>query len=178
MAVAIGSEIDVLHVDDEPDFAELAAEFLKRHDQRFMVETSSSVKAGLERLAHNGGFDCIISDYDMPGQNGIEFLKAIRELHPDLPFILFTGKGSEEIASEAISAGVTDYLQKEAGTDQYAVLANRARNAVLRYRAERDAERTQARLEAIAENSSDVIVTIDPESRIRFANGTAEEVFG
>jgi DNA-binding NtrC family response regulator len=54
----------------------------------------------------------------MPGVDGLEFLASVREEYPDLPFILFTGKGSEEIASEAISRGVTDYLQKETGTDQ------------------------------------------------------------
>lgn len=81
-------------------------------------------------------FDCIISDYEMPGQTGIEFLETVRADYPDLPFILYTGKGSEEIASDAITAGVTDYLQKAASTDQYAVLANRVTNAVESYRSQ------------------------------------------
>lgn len=121
--------IRILHVDDEPDVADLAATFLEREDSQFIVETVSSASDGLDRLSDTQ-FDCIISDYDMPGQNGIEFLEAVRNQYPDLPFILYTGKGSEEIASEAISAGVTDYLQKTTGTDQYTVLANRVRNAV------------------------------------------------
>ncbi len=62
----------------------------------------------------------------MPGQDGIEFLESVRAIDEKLPFILFTGKGSEEVASEAISAGVTDYLQKHQGTDQYTMLANRS----------------------------------------------------
>jgi DNA-binding NarL/FixJ family response regulator len=74
----------------------------------------------------------------MPGMDGIEFLQAVREEFPDLPFILFTGKGSEAVASEAISAGVTDYLQKDTGTNQYTVLTNRVRNAVKRREAERE----------------------------------------
>ncbi len=81
-------------------------------------------------------FDCVVSDYDLPGQNGIVFLRTVREQFPDLPFILYTGKGSEEVAMEAISAGVTDYLQKESGTDQYTVLANRITNAVESHRSE------------------------------------------
>ena len=80
----------------------------------------------------------MVTDYDMPGRDGIEFLEAVREEHPELPFILFTGKGSEAVASETISAGVTDYLQKEAGTEQYAALATRIRNVVTRYRRERE----------------------------------------
>jgi DNA-binding NtrC family response regulator len=60
----------------------------------------------------------------------LEFLDRLRQHRSELPFILFTGKGNEEIASEAITAGVTDYLQKETGTDQYRVLANRIHNSV------------------------------------------------
>ncbi|MFW5938625.1 MAG: PAS domain S-box protein, partial [Halanaeroarchaeum sp.] len=56
------------------------------------------------------------------------------------PFILFTGKGSEDVASDAIAAGVTDYLQKERGSGQYTVLANRIENAVDQYRTTERAE--------------------------------------
>ncbi len=169
--------VRILHVDDDPDLADLAATFLTREDDRFEIETAHTVSDGRDLLAQSA-FDCIVSDYDMPGRNGIEFLEAVREDYPDLPFILYTGKGSEEIASDAISAGVTDYLQKESGTDQYTILANRIRNAVERYWAEREAEHTRAQLQAIADNSADAILTIDTESRIRFANAAVEEHFG
>lgn len=53
----------------------------------------------------------------MPGLDGLDVLERVRGEYPDLPFILFTGKGSEEIASDAISKGVTDYLQKGGGTE-------------------------------------------------------------
>jgi PAS domain S-box-containing protein len=127
-----GTDIRVLHVDDNPDFAAVAAEMLEREDDRFTVRTATSASEGLGQLS-DAEFDCLVSDYDMPGQNGIEFLEAVREEYPELPFILYTGKGSEEVASEAISAGVTDYLQKESGTDHYAVLANRITNVVESY---------------------------------------------
>jgi PAS domain S-box-containing protein len=136
MSIEQRDEITVLHVDDEPDFADLAAEYLEREDDRISVLTATSVQDGLAILAE-ADVDCIISDYDMPDTNGIEFLESIRDNRPDLPFILYTGKGSEEVASEAISAGVTDYLQKETGADQYALLANRVVNAVERTRAGR-----------------------------------------
>jgi PAS domain S-box-containing protein len=164
-------------VDDDPDFSSLAAEFLQRSDDRINIDSVTNPSEGIERLSSTG-YDCVISDYDMPGENGIEFLKLVREGYPDLPFILFTGKGSEEIASEAISAGVTDYLQKESGTDQYAVLANRARNAVEKYRAEKEVKQTQTRLHAITQNSKDTILTIDAEGQIVFANNAAEDLLG
>jgi CheY-like chemotaxis protein len=76
--------------------------------------------------------DCIVSDDQMPEMDGLEFLRLVREGYPDLPFLLFTGRGSEELAGEAISAGVTDYLQKESGTEQFTVLANRIGNTAPR----------------------------------------------
>lgn len=59
-----------------------------------------------------GSFESETAVYDMPRQTGIEFLETVREEYPGLPFILYTGKGSEEVAADAISAGVFDYLQK------------------------------------------------------------------
>ncbi|WP_242493441.1 GAF domain-containing protein [Haloarcula hispanica] len=140
----LSNRIRILHVDDEPGFAEMASEFLEREDDRFAVETETSVSEGHTRLAESD-FDCIISDHDMPDQNGIEFLESVREEYPDLPFILYTGKGSEEIASSAISAGATDYLQKQSGTSQYTVLSNRIRNAVEQYRVNRERRRRRER---------------------------------
>ncbi|QGX93787.1 PAS domain S-box protein [Haloplanus rallus] len=134
--------IQVLHVDDQADFADLTATFLERADDRFTVETASSADGGLERIDERRP-DCIVSDYNMPGMNGLEFFEAVRERYPDLPFILFTGKGSETIASEALSAGVTDYLQKGSATDRYDLLANRIRNAVRTRREARRADRQQ-----------------------------------
>jgi PAS domain S-box-containing protein len=144
--------ISVLHVDDEPGFADMAAEFLERADDRIRVETAQSAETGLDRIAAQT-LDCVVSDYDMPGQNGIEFLEAVREDHPDLPFILYTGKGSEEVASDAISSGVTDYLQKGSGHSQYEVLANRIRNAVDRFQTERAFAATRQRYEKLVEQN-------------------------
>jgi PAS domain S-box-containing protein len=136
LPVAGGEEeqsVQVLHVDDDPDLGELAKTCLERIDEDITVTTETNVVQALDHLG-NGQIDCIISDYDMPNTNGIEFLEIVREQYPDLPFILFTGKGSEEVASEAIATGVTDYMQKGSGLDQYEVLANRVQNAVDRYR--------------------------------------------
>jgi PAS domain S-box-containing protein len=134
-AAAEPSEVRVLHVDDDQQILDLTSEFLDRTDKAFSVVGETSAVEGLNRLQQEE-FDCIVSDYDMPNTDGLEFLEIIREQHPDLPFILYTAKGSEEVASEAVSAGVTEYMQKEASTEQYTVLANRIQNAVERYRSQ------------------------------------------
>ncbi|WP_136686648.1 PAS domain S-box protein [Halorhabdus amylolytica] len=126
--------IRVLYVDDDEDVLDLVATMLEREDDRLRVETARGASEAMDRL-EGDGLDCVVSDYEMPSRDGLELLDAVRSEYPELPFILFTGKGSEEIASEAISAGVTDYLEKSRGSEQYTVLHNRIENAVERYRA-------------------------------------------
>jgi PAS domain S-box-containing protein len=170
--------IRVLHVDDDPDLSDLTASFLEREDSRITVQTALNAAEGLDRLDDDGDIDCVISDHDMPGGTGIDFLESVRERDADIPFILYTGKGSESVASDAISSGVTDYLQKGGGTEQYEILANRVVEAVEKRRIEREADRTQSHLRAITDHSMDAIVTIDADSRIRFANPAVERLFG
>jgi PAS domain S-box-containing protein len=129
--------ISVLHVDDDSSLRDLTATFLERENDRFTVETAASADDGFDCIS-NCQPDCIVSDYNMPDMDGIEFLRAVREEHPECPFILFTGQGGEEVASDAIAADATDYLQKGTGPEQYELLANRIENAV---RARREAER-------------------------------------
>lgn len=166
-------DIRVLHVDDDEEFLEVATEFLEGEDDRIEVEAAGDAEAGLEALSERD-IDCVVSDFDMPGENGIGFLEAVREQFPELPFILFTGKGSEEVAGEAISAGVTDYLQKRSGSDQYTVLANRIVNAVDRARAQR--ERTR-HLDAI-ETAQEGIAMLDEEGEFIYVNASFADLYG
>jgi len=130
-------DILVLHVEDDTDLGEIVKAYLERTTPELTVVSAGDVNEG-RHLLENEDVDCIVSDYDMPGTNGLDFLEEVRVDHPRLPFILYTGKGSEEVASDAIAAGVTDYMQKDAGTGQYGLLANRIVNAVERYRARED----------------------------------------
>ena len=177
MSVAHHESVRVLHADSEPDFADLAAMHLEREREAFDVCTATSATEGLDRLARED-IDCIVSDYDMPGMDGLDFLEAVREEYPDLPFILFTGRGSEEIASEAISAGVTEYLNKGTGTDQYTVLANRIDNAVEEYRAERKLIETDQAVRTILDSLPFVLYTLDGEGRFTRSQGKALETIG
>lgn len=170
--------IRVLHVDDDPGITELTADLLVDEDGRFSVETALNAEDGLEKLGAND-FDCVVSDYEMPGEDGIEFLREVRETCPDLPFILFTGKGSEEVAAEAISAGVSDYLQKDHGLSVYSILANRIDNLVDQYRSRRSAEELEQRLSTLAEAANDILWLFTADwNELLFVNSQYEEIWG
>jgi PAS domain S-box-containing protein len=174
----ISGEIRVLHVDDDAAFAELVATYLERGDDRIDVVTTTSVADAVATL--DADVDCVVADYDMPDRTGIEFLEVVQELYPDLPFVLFTGKGSEEIASEAISAGVTDYLQKGTGTEQYTLLANRIANAVESYRSQRALEERKRRLETLIDNLPGFVYRCenDPGWPMEYVEGDCEQLTG
>lgn len=180
--------IQVLHVDDEPDLADVVAEFLERHNERFDVHTASSPDDG-EAVLTAQDIDCIVSDYEMPGRTGLEFLDDVRAEHPALPFILYTGKGSEEVASTAMSKDATDYLQKEGCTDHYELLANAIENAVSQFRAEQRAATMERRYRALFQqseaaiawieydNDAPIIRDVNPAFRSMFS-GFDEEILG
>jgi PAS domain S-box-containing protein len=168
--------IRVLHVGAEsgPSF-ETTVE--AEHD-RIEVETHTDAASVLDRLA-TGGVDCVVAEYELPDTDGLALLERVREAHPDLPFVLFTGRGDETVASEALSAGATDYVERTGDAEAYAVLTNRVESAVERYRSERAAEYTERRLRELAEHTPDVrwIFGADWEELL-FVNGRYETVYG
>jgi PAS domain S-box-containing protein len=166
----------VLVVDDDRDVAETTARML---EQRGLdVVWGSSAEDGLDCLKERRDeIAAVVSDYQMPGMDGLELLESMREVSPYLPFVLFTGKGSERIASEAIDAGVSSYIQKR-GTEQYDRVANRVTEAMTKRRTQRELEETKARFDALTQNTSFAIVTIDANSEIKYANSGVEGLFG
>ena len=146
-------DIRTLVVDDSEFFAQMTAETLTEEHEIDAVAEHSGQDA-LDRL-ESEAFDCIVSDYEMPGMDGLELLSTVREHSPSLPFILLTGRGDEETASEAIAAGVADYLLKlEVVEDkQYGRLANRIQSVV-------EQDRTRKKFESLVANSTDGIAQV------------------
>lgn len=128
--------VTVLQVDDDPTVLGTSAVLLEQERDDFTVETVRSGEAALARLGAADAIDCVVSDYQMPGMTGLELLVAVRQRWPDLPFILFTGHGTEAIAAQAMAAGATEYVRKSGDSERYGVLANRVANAVAQWRAE------------------------------------------
>lgn len=164
--------IRVLHVDDDPAFAELTAAFLERESDRISVEIATDVDEGLDCLADTD-VDCVVSDYEMPGTDGIEFLESVRESDPTLPFILFTGKGSEAVAADAVAADVSGYLQK-GDTETFKLLRSRIENEVEDHRVSTG----YREYETVVESLTDPVYVLDEEGRFTRVNGAFLELTG
>ena len=102
--------IRILYVDDETSLLRIAKQCLEMEGS-FQVDTASSVDEALEKVK-KGSYDAVVSDYQMPGKDGLELLKELREKGDSTPFIMFTGKGREEVAIKALNLGANQYLNK------------------------------------------------------------------
>ncbi|WP_302081319.1 response regulator [Salinibaculum rarum] len=117
-------DIRVLVVDEDRDVLELTETFLERESATLTVLTEQSASDAVDRI-FDEDIDCVVSDYRMPGMDGLELFEAVRDRTGDLPFFLLTAAADEETVERAESAGVTGFIEKGAGTDHYTDLANR-----------------------------------------------------
>ena len=169
--------ISVVCVDDEPDLLEIARLFLERSGEIDAVSFVSAQEA-LDSPAIRS-CDIVVSDYQMPDMDGIAFLKEVRMRFGDLPFILFTGRGREEIVIEAINNGADFYLQKGGDpTAQFAELLHKIRQAVRRKEAERSQHESEQRLADIIDFLPDAILAVDRTGRVIAWNRTNENITG
>ena len=132
---------DILIIDDDQRWLTLVVELIATEMTDFNVATAESLAAGREQFDAEA-FDCIVCDYRLGDGTGLELLKEVRASRPELPFILITSRGDESVAADAISLGVTDYIEKELireafDTPEESVLAAKLRKAVRSYRTKR-----------------------------------------
>jgi PAS domain S-box-containing protein len=163
--------LSILHVDDDPDLGALVKTYLERDssDIDCSVTSEHDPEQALDRLSTSEtAFDCIISDYNMPQMNGIEFLEAVRKLDPELPVLLFSGAEPSDIAAEIIQAGLTDYLRKGFGTDQYTMLIRRVSHAV----------NSDGEFDPEAETELDGVSVVGPDEYFEEADETYASLYG
>jgi PAS domain S-box-containing protein len=158
----------ILHVDDEKNQLEFTKLFLEQIEKDVVVDSVSDPEEALKKQSEEN-YDCIVSDYKMMSMNGIELAQKVRE-KSDVPFILYTGQGSEEVAESAFSAGVDDYLRKETEPTHYQVLAKRIIQSVEKHR-------TEELYRKVVEESRDAIIIVVDE-KVAFMNKEAYSLFG
>ena len=138
----------VLHIDDESEQLFFAKTFLEESDPNLNI---ISVRSADDLMEHLGtGVDCIVSDYVMPDVNGMDLCKWVKSVQ-DIPFIMYTGRGSEVVAEAAFQSGVDDYVRKEADPSHYQLLARRIKSHAEAHRRKREESRYQERLEGVRE---------------------------
>ena len=160
--------LKVLHVDDEKNQLEFTKLFLEQIDKDVEIDSVTNPEEALQKQEEEN-YDCIVSDYKMMKMNGIELAQKVRE-KSDVPFILYTGQGSEEVAELAFTAGVDDYLRKETEPTHYQVLAKRIKHNVEKHRAEELYRK-------VVEESRDAILII-VNNKVVFFNTAACNMMG
>jgi PAS domain S-box-containing protein len=166
----------ILYVDDEPALLEMGKLFLEM-DGEFEVDTVASAPAALE-LLKTKNYDAILSDYEMPEMNGIELLQQIRSAGNRIPFIMFTGRGREEVVIRALNNGADNYIQK--GGDpriMFAELSHTIQRAVLMRRTLLTLAEQEQRYHDL-QNANDLIQSVAPDGRFLFVNKKWTETLG
>ena len=172
----MAAAIRALYVDDEPGLLEIGKLFLEMGGA-FVVDTLTSARVALEQL-ETEQYDAIISDYQMPEMDGIQFLVEVRRRFGQIPFILFTGRGREEVVIQAINSGGDFYIQKGGEPRaQFAELAHKIRQATSRKKAVDSLRRSEDEYRYLIKHSDESIVVVQDEM-LRLVNQRTVERTG
>ncbi|MBD3190364.1 MAG: response regulator, partial [Candidatus Heimdallarchaeota archaeon] len=169
--------IKILLVDDELPFLQASKLYLQKMEKGFQVKTASS---GLEalNLITKEPFDVIVADYQMPNMTGLELLRRIKQ--KDLPFIIFTGKGREEIVIQALNLGADFYLQKGGEPkSQFTELINLIKKAVAEQQTDKSLRKSEREKSVILEALTDHVIYYEaPDMQIIWGNKAAIDSSG
>lgn len=155
----------VLLVDDEPAVLDVTRLFLEKTGGIEPVCCNSAPDA--LALLDVEPFDAIVSDYDMPDMNGIEFLNSLRNSGNSLPFILYTGRGREDVVIEALNSGASYYIRKGGlPKPQFTELAHIISQAIEKSRYEEEIRESQRLVHAIFHHLPDPTYAIDTSGRV------------
>jgi len=161
----------ILLIDDDIDILNQAKLYLEKKNKEFNIDTAKLARKGLDKINKND-YDIIISDYQMPKIDGLEFLRIIREeREEDIPFIIFTGKGREEVAIKALNLGANRYIQKGGKAKaQYGVLSDAIKQEYEHYKSKKALQKSEKEKSLILENVDEIIAYHDKEHNLIWAN--------
>ncbi|MFW9916718.1 MAG: PAS domain S-box protein [Candidatus Thorarchaeota archaeon] len=142
----------ILLVDDDPEFLAITKEFLLQKEPTLDILTTINPSEALE-ITRTQPLDAIVSDYQMPEMDGLQLLAQIRTEDNFLPFIMFTGRGREEVAIKALNLGANRYLKKEAGGAELFAELGHTLNSLIQSRA------SEEKYRALFDTAEDAIFT-------------------
>lgn len=170
-------QIILLYVDDEAILLNVTKQYLERTGN-IILHTASSAKEGLQKI-HEEKYDAVVSDYQMPEMDGLAFLKTLRDEGNQIPFIIFTGRGREEVAIEALNAGADFYLQKGGKPKvQFGELQNFVRQAVDKNRAEKQLLEYEQKMANVINFMPDATFAVNTDGRVIAWNRAIEQMTG
>ena len=176
----MNKRLHILHLEDEPDFAELVRSMIEQDGLDADVKQVKT-REELETALDTESFDVILSDFHLPSFTGLDALAIVKEKCPYLPFILISGTIGEQAAIESLKAGATDYLLKQ----QPERLASAIRRAVeeageraRRHEAENELVRREKYFRALTENSLDVLSILSLQANILYISPSIAHVLG
>jgi PAS domain S-box-containing protein len=163
------SKIRILHVDDDPCILEVAKQILELEGD-FEVDNALSVDEAVKKM-NTQSYDAIASDYEMPQKNGLDFLKELRQTKNEIPFVLFTGKGREEVAIQALNLGANGYYNKQ-GTPEtvYGELAHGIQLIVAHKKTEVELNQKNEILKRVGDSIDAGLAVIGRDYRVVWVN--------
>ncbi len=165
----------LLLIDDNPDDRTLAARKLEQEFVNPQIREIANVTE-LERALGQRNFDLVITDYRLRWTDGLVILHEVKQRYPDCPVVMFTGTGSEEIAVEAMKAGLDDYIIKS--PNHYARLAVAVRTALDRARERQARKEAETRYQRLFAGVPVGLYRMTPTGQILDANPALLQIFG
>jgi PAS domain S-box-containing protein len=173
------TSLRLLVVDDDAVDRITVKRLISRSGLRDTVVQEASDSAGaLAVLAEEGGgrADCILLDYHLAGETGLDVLEALRVRQISTPVIVLTGQSDPETAAALVKAGALEFLTKDGLTSERVEQA--VRGAIRVAQAEQEAQQVRERLSATLKSIADAVVTVDAEGHIAYMNTAAEHLTG
>lgn len=168
-------KIRVLCVEDEKYDRELIRFALEKESDKFVM-TEATDRQTFERLLASEAFDIVITDFNILGFTGMEVIHEVKRRYPDLPIIVVTGTGSEEIAVRCLKEGVDDYVIKT--PHHIARLPYTIIQVLAGWENRKRLKEREEILFAVVNNIADGILMIDTQRTIKFCNPMAEKLLG
>jgi len=166
--------LKVLLIEDNPGDVRLVQEALLHNPSGFDfdIRVAGRLQEGIKILSE-GTIDVILLDLNLPDSFGFETFTRVHDGYPQVPIVVLSGEGTEDLAVKTVDEGAQDYLFKDTLTN-HSLVVRTVRYAFGRYKIRKQLQATQSRLHTVIESTSDGLIIVDLQGKIRFANKAAE----